>query len=51
MIFCKQLGITEKFKEIKEGLKLLSLIFKKYEDTERRLDIEGFTMAVREVVS
>lgn len=50
MIYCKQLGITEKFKQINDGLKLLSIIFKKYENTEKRINRKGFIMAMRGVI-
>lgn len=42
--------ITDKFKALDDGIKLLSSIYKKYEDIERRLDFKGFTMAVKEII-
>lgn len=47
MIFCKNFQITHKFKECGIGVKTLSLIFRKYEDTDKRMDFKAFGLSVR----
>lgn len=56
MIFCKKMGIIEKFKKFDDmaidanGIKLLSHIYKKYEDIDRRMNLSNFFVAVKEII-